>query len=75
MSERIKSVERWANFVRENPKKWKAPHTEFINAQFQKADDFIKLLSKQKNGKKKIAKLYNIMNVKGYPALFAKSRS
>ena len=35
----MKDGERWANFVRENPTKWKKFHTEFINALFQKNEE------------------------------------
>ncbi|MFH1376617.1 MAG: hypothetical protein ABIH25_03185 [Candidatus Woesearchaeota archaeon] len=69
MKERIESVERWAKYVKESNGKWKDIHTEFIDAQFQKADEFIKRLSKEKNGAEKIMKAYNIKNQKGYPAL------
>ena len=62
----MESVERWANFVKNNPDKWKKYHTEFINAQYGMAQDFIKRLAKQPNGKEKIRKIYGINNPKGY---------
>ncbi len=62
-------IERWAEFVRENPGKWKREHTEFIDAQFQKNEDFIKRLLKTKDGKKKVMEPYNVTNVKGYSFL------
>ena len=53
MNQRMESVEKWAFFVKNNPKKWKKIHTEFINSQFKKSDDFIKRLLNQKDGIKK----------------------
>jgi hypothetical protein len=61
-------VERWANFVKENPN-WKKTHTKFINSQFKTSDNFIKKLIKEKNGKDKIIKIYKIRNTKGYKAI------
>ena len=62
-------IERWATFVRENPTKWKKIHTAFIDAQFEKANRFIKELSKTKEGQKKIVELYGIKNVGAYAKL------
>lgn len=62
-------IERWADFVRNNPNKWKAAHTEFINSQFEKSERFFKELIKTKDGKKKIIELFNIKNLNGYPSL------
>ncbi len=62
-------IERWAHFVRDHPTEWKKIHTEFINAIFQKHDEFIERLLKQPNGKQKIIELYNIKNLEGYPSL------
>ncbi|MBD3204361.1 hypothetical protein GF327_08775 [Candidatus Woesearchaeota archaeon] len=45
-------IERWAKFMKENPDKWKKIHTKFINAQFEKSQEFIKRLLKEPNGKK-----------------------
>jgi hypothetical protein len=42
--EHLDQVERWANFVKNNPTKWKAIPTEFINAIFQKHEVFRKRL-------------------------------
>ena len=72
MNQRMESVERWANFIKSNPDKWKKIHTEFIDAQFEKCYGFLRRLSKQKNGAEKIMKLYNIKNLKGYPKLLNK---
>ena len=63
-------VEQWARFVKEHPDRWKKIHTDFINAQFTKANDFIKRLAKSPGGKEKIIKAYNIKNVNGYKRLF-----
>ena len=62
-------VIRWAKFVRDNPNKWRKIHTEFINSQFKMNEDFLKRLSKEKDGKEKIIKLYSIKNVSGYKKL------
>lgn len=59
-------IERWAVFVRENPVRWKKPHTEFINALFAKHDEFRERLLKTPNGKEKLLQLYNIKNRDGY---------
>lgn len=60
---------RWANFVKNNPKKWRKFHTQFINAQFESNRRFLKNLSKQKGGPEKIIKLYGIKNINGYRKL------
>ncbi len=65
----MEQVERWAIFVREHPTEWKKIHTEFINAQFQKANEFIERLAQQPGGKEKIKKLYNITNPEAYKKL------
>ncbi len=54
----IEQIERWAVYVNNNPTKWKKIHTEFINAIFQKHEDFIKRLLESKNGKEKLKKLF-----------------
>ncbi len=42
-------IEKWANFVRQNPLGvWKPQHTAFINAQFQMAERFYTQLDKEK---------------------------
>ncbi len=64
-------IMRWIRFMKENPDKWKFHHTEFINAQFEKANQVIKELSKTKQGKEKIIKIYNIKNKKGYQDLLS----
>jgi len=68
--ERLKFIDRYADWIIDKSnEEWSSEHTEFINAQFQKAEEFIKRLSKEKNGAEKIMKAYNIKNQKGYPAL------
>ncbi len=62
----MEHVERWASFVRENPTKWKKPHTEFINALFEKNEQFIQKILKTPRGKEKLIELYQIKNKKGY---------
>jgi len=47
---------------------WKEVHTAFINAQFEKAYEFINKTLKEEM--EKIAKIYNVKNRKGYPSLF-----
>ena len=62
-------IDRWIKYMKENPDKWKKIHTVFINAQFSKANNFIKELIKEPNGKEKIIKAYGIKNLKGYENL------
>ncbi|MBI4980410.1 hypothetical protein HZC30_02520 [Candidatus Woesearchaeota archaeon] len=69
MSEReghMCQVERWALFVKENPAKWKKQHTEFINAIFDKHEQFRETMLNTPTGKDKLVKLYDIRNKKGY---------
>ena len=65
----LEQIDRWAEFMRNNPDKWKKIHTEFINALFQKNKEAMQRLLKQPNGKQKIIELYNIKNLDGYPSL------
>ena len=69
MNQRIEAVERWAHFVKNHPSEWKSMHTEFINSQFKKSEDFIERLLKQKGGTEKVIRLYEIKNTKGYSRL------
>jgi len=62
-------VEKWADYVKKNSD-WKKIHSEFINSQIKLHKDFIKRLLKEKDGKEKIIKVYNIKNVNGYKWLF-----
>ena len=70
MSEEIK---RWAAYMKAHPDKWREVHDEFINAQFEKDEAFLKRLLKQPGGREKIIKLYEIKNVKGYEGLLGES--
>lgn len=72
MKQRTESIEKWAKYIKESNGEWKKIHTEFINSQFQKAEEFIKRLSKKKGGIDKIKKLYKIKNIKGYQDLLKK---
>lgn len=56
--EHLNQVERWALFVRDHPAEWKKPHTEFINAIFDKHEQFKKRLLQTPDGKDKLEKLY-----------------
>ncbi len=71
MTEEIKD---WIKYMKEHPDSWKKIHTKFINAQFSKADSFIKKLAEQPGGKEKIIKTYKIKNLKGYQNLFNLSK-
>ncbi|MFH1276188.1 MAG: hypothetical protein ABIH82_03680 [Candidatus Woesearchaeota archaeon] len=51
-------IERWANFVRNNPTKWKKIHTQFIDSIFAKHKDFLERLRTTPGGDEKIKKLY-----------------
>ncbi len=53
-------IERWAHFVRDNPTKWKKIHTEFIDAIFDKHEQFKERLRKTPGGKEKLKKLYSL---------------
>jgi len=66
MNDRMEQVERWANFVKNNPDKWKKIHTEFINAQFEKHQKFVRKILSEKNGFEKLVEIYRIKNVEAY---------
>lgn len=53
----MKQVERWAHFVRDNPKDWQKHHTRFINSIFQNHKEFFRRLASTPGGKEKIVKL------------------
>jgi hypothetical protein len=53
---REEQIKRWADYVRTHPG-WKKIHSEFIDAQFEKHNFFIRRLRKQKNGDMIIKKL------------------
>lgn len=62
----MQQVERWAKFVKNNPKKWRKDHTAFINAIFENHYKFVERLSKMPDGKEKLVKAFGIKNKKGY---------
>ena len=66
-------IERWVRYMKKNPE-WKKIHTKFIDAQFEKAYNFIERTLKEENGSEIIAKIYKIKNKKGYPSIFKDSR-
>ena len=68
----IEHIERWADYIKKNPKKWRKIHTDFINSQFENSFNKITLLSKTKEGAKKIVDIYGIGNIKGYSNLLKK---
>ena len=62
-------IDRWIKFMKENPDKWKAIHTKFINAQIKKSRRFILRLLKTPKGKEKVISAYGIKNLDGYAKL------
>lgn len=66
-------IDRWIQYMKDHPDTWKAEHSMFINAQFNKADAFIRRLLKEPNGREKIIKAYNIKNINGYKGLLGKN--
>jgi hypothetical protein len=66
-------IDRWVRYMKEHPDTWKREHTRFINAQFEKAEDFMKRLLKEPNGREKIIKAYDIKNISGYKGLLEKT--
>ena len=50
-------IERWAKFVRENPKEWKKHLKPFLDAQIIMANRFYSKLAESEEGKEKIKKL------------------
>ncbi|MFH0837271.1 MAG: hypothetical protein V1870_04030 [Candidatus Aenigmatarchaeota archaeon] len=69
----IDQVERWANFVRDNPTKWKKIHTELIDSQIMKARQFVDKLAETDEGKKRIIEAYGIGNKNIYRKLLTSS--
>jgi len=68
-------IDRWINYMKEHPNGWKKMHTRFIDAQFSKANKFIKRLAKQPDGKAKLINAYKIKNLKGYEGLLKSSKN
>ncbi|HLG24135.1 MAG TPA: hypothetical protein VI564_04370 [Candidatus Nanoarchaeia archaeon] len=71
-NEHISQVERWADYVKNNPTQWKKQHTKFINAQFEKHRNFVKSILKQSNGFEKLVKIYKIKNIEEYRKSFGR---
>jgi len=53
----LEQIERWGNFVKENPDNWKGEHTLFIDAQIRKSWNFYDKLKSTFEGKMKINRL------------------
>jgi len=53
-------IERWAEFVRNNPATWKKIHTPFINAIFAKHKEFLERLRKTPHGEEKIKEMFGL---------------
>jgi len=62
--ERMKSIERWVEYIKNNPATWRNHHNRFINAQFDIAHSFWNRLRKQQGGKEKIIEYFGIKNQK-----------
>ena len=56
----MNEIDRWINYMKENPETWKSVHTEFINAQFSKHKSFLERLKKTPEGRKKLKNIYGI---------------
>lgn len=67
--EAMNEIDRWIKYIKEHPAEWKKAHTEFINAQFKKSEEFIKRLLKEPGGKERLINAYGIKNLKGYEGL------
>ena len=50
-------IERWANYVRENPDKWKSKLKPFLDAQIIMARRFYKKLAETEQGREKLEEL------------------
>ena len=68
----IEHIDRWIKYMRENPKKWRKIHTDFINGQLNNSSKRIKELAKTRDGCSKIVEIYKIKNIEGYPNLLKK---
>ncbi len=65
----IDQIEEWAEFVRQNPKKWREIHTGFINSIFINQKRIYKKLANTKEGKKAFIEFYEIKNIHGFSSL------
>ncbi len=59
----MKEKDLWIEYMKKHPRTWKRIHSAFINAQYEKAYEFIRFLCK-KYGKKKLMEVYGIKNEK-----------
>ena len=55
--EHQEQIERWAEYVKNNPSKWKAQLKPFLDAQIIMARRFYKKLAETQEGKEKIIEL------------------
>lgn len=60
----MEQVERWARFVKENPKRWKKEHKEFIDSQIRNANKFLNKLEALPGGREKVQMLKAIRGKK-----------
>lgn len=58
----LEQIERWAEYVRDNPDKWKSKFKEFIDSQLIMGRRFYKKLSETKEGREKIRLLRGLKN-------------
>lgn len=68
-SSHMESVDRWALYVKTHDD-WKRVHSEFINAQFDKALSFWGRLAQTKEGRRKIIDRFGIKNKDDFAFLF-----
>jgi hypothetical protein len=57
---RIEQIDRWANYVRNNPNSWKKHLKPFLDSQIIIANRFYKAIAKTKKGKEKLKILKNL---------------
>lgn len=63
---RMEHVERWARFVRDNPRRvWKPEVDRLVNSHIEMANRFYSRLEKMPGGKEKVRKLMGLKNCKG----------
>jgi uncharacterized protein YfdQ (DUF2303 family) len=67
-------IDRWISYMKEHPGTWKEEHTKFINAQFEKQQEFCKRLLQTENGREKLIALYGIQNTSGYSKLLSQNK-
>lgn len=60
--EKMRDVEKWVKFVKENPTKWPKYHNEFISAVNNKWQTYEEKLLSTSEGKEKLIKLLEIKN-------------